>query len=329
VVVSDRAIAAVAERASSGNNLEISGSRFTVNGRETFLLGLSYYAGLGARDEFVQADLADAVRCGFNWIRVWANWRGFGADAAAVDAEGAVIPEGMKRLKSLLAECDRRHLIVDISLSRGNGVSGPPRLQTPEAQQRAVVNLVTELKSWRNWYLDLSNERNIRDQRHTSFAELAVLRRRVRELDPQRLVTASHGGDINREETGQYVTEVGVDFLAPHRPRDKDAALTTQKETRQLLEWTRQSGRLIPVHYQEPFRRGYGSFEPASRDFQQDLEAARQSGAAGWCFHNGDQRKGPDGRPRRSFDLREQRLFDQFDSEEKAFLEWLANHPTR
>ena len=34
-------------------------------------------------------------------------------------------------------------------------------------------------------------------------------------------------------------------------------------------------------------------------------------GAAGWCFHNGDERAAKDGRPRRSFDLREKRLFEE------------------
>ena len=72
----------------------------------------------------------------------------------------------------------------------------------------------------------------------------------------------------------------------------------------------------MPVHYQEPFRRGYGERSPAAEDFLTDLRGACAGGAAGWCFHNGDQRDGPERRPRRSFDLRAQRLFDQLDAEE-------------
>jgi hypothetical protein len=287
------------------------------------LLGLSYYGGLGAREEFLRADLNDAARYGFNWIRIWANWRAFDADAAAVDGEGNTIAAGMHRLKQLLDECDSRGMIVDISLSRGNGVSGPPRLQSAEAHKRAVENLAVELKAWRNWYLDLSNERNVRDKRYSSFEELAALRRRVREIDPQRLVTASQGGDINSEELTRYLREVGVDFLAPHRPRGPQTANTTERETRRLLDWAGEAGRIVPVHHQEPFRRGYDTWQPAAADFQADLKAARQGGAAGWCFHNGDQRKAVEGRPRRSFDLRGQRLFDQLDAEEKAFLKLL------
>jgi hypothetical protein len=90
------------------------------------------------------------------------------------------------------------------------------------------------------------------------------------------------------------------------------------------------SVRPVPVHYQEPFRRGYTDWEPAADDFETDLEGARSAGAVGWCFHNGAERgrDHPDSRPRRCFDLRpaEGRLFDQFDATEQAFLHWLQEH---
>lgn len=78
----------------------------------------------------------------------------------------------------------------------------------------------------------------------------------------------------------------------------------------------RELGREAPVHYQEPFRRGFGKWEPKAEDFAADLAGARAGGAAGWCFHNGDERAAKDGKPRRSFDLREKRLFEQLDEEE-------------
>jgi len=58
-------------------------------------------------------------------------------------------------------------------------------------------------------------------------------------------------------------------------------------------------------------------------DFVADARHARNSGAAGWCFHNGDQRTTPGSQPRRSFDLREARLFEQLDEEEMKALEEL------
>ena len=60
--------------------------------------------------------------------------------------------------------------------------------------------------------------------------------------------------------------------------------------------------------------------------FVEDLQGALDGGAAGWCFHNGDTRQAPDGRPRRSFDLRDGRLFDQLDNEERALIAYLRSH---
>src|SRR5262245_3425208 len=286
-------------------------SRFTINGKPTFLYGISYYGALAASEEIVRRDFSDMKRYGFNWIRVWANWRAFGASAAAIDEEGRSISTGLDKLKWLVAECDRQRLIVDVTLSRGNGVSGPPRLQTLEAHRRAVEAIVTALKPNRNWYFDLSNERNIRDKRFTSFDDLKVLREVIRQLDPARLVTASHAGDISKDDLREYLQAVKVDFISPHRPRDAGSPQQTDARTREYLDWMKELARVIPVHYQEPFRRGFGKWEPVAKDFIADARAAKASGAAGWCFHNGDERAEPDGQPRRSFDLREKRLFDQ------------------
>jgi hypothetical protein len=85
-----------------------------------------------------------------------------------------------------------------------------------------------------------------------------------------------------------------------------------------LLATAKRLGRGVPIHYQEPFRRGYDSFSPDVKEFVNDLRGAVTGGAAGWCFHNGSSRQSKDGQPRRSFDLRERRLFDQLDKVERA-----------
>ena len=82
-------------------------------------------------------------------------------------------------------------------------------------------------------------------------------------------------------------------------------------------------GRVVPIHYQEPIRRGYARWNPKAEDFATDLRGAIAGGAAGWCFHNGDQRGASDGQTRRSFDLRSRRLFDQLDKQEHKAVEML------
>jgi hypothetical protein len=302
--------------------LGAAGTRFTLDGKPAFLLGASYYGGLAASLEVVSRDLDQLMSAGINWIRVWATWAAFGNDVSAVDTEGRPRPEYLARLQRLVLEADRRGMVVDVSFSRGNGITGPPRLATHAAHLRAVETVVAALQSHRNWYLDLSNERNIRDKRFTSFAELAALRKRVRELAPQLLVTASEGGDISREEVADCL-KAGLDFVSPHRPRERGTAEQTAARTREYLTWIQELGRSVPLHYQEPFRRGYADWQPTVDDYLLDLRSARAGGAAGWCFHNGDERQRPDGKPRRCFDLRDGSLIGQLDAVEREVLEKL------
>ena len=294
-----------------GTVLGIDGTRFTLNRRATFLLGCSYYGALGAPREFIQKDLRDLREGGFNWVRVWATWGGYGTNVSAVTAGGLAREPFFGRLLWLVEECDRLGMVADVTLNRGKELGGFP------GHLDAVKAVVEGLKGHRNWYLDLGNERDVGDERHVSLAELKELRARVRLLDPERLVTASFGGhDLSREDVMGVVKVAGVDFLCPHRPRHAKSPTETEAETRRTLVLTAEAGRRMPVHYQEPFRRGYTAWEPAADDFLKDLGGALRGGAAGWCFHNGGQRATPEEQPRRSFDMRGRRLMDQLDPEE-------------
>jgi hypothetical protein len=223
-------------------------------------------------------------------------------------------------LETLIAECDRRGMIVDVTLSRENSKSAGPMLQRLEDHERAVRTLVERLRPLRNWYLDLGNERNVRDARYVSFGDLRRLRAAVRELDPKRLVTASHSSDDNdfAKNLEKYLRDVKLDFVSEHRAREKGTAEKTAAATKAYFAHMQSIGMTVPIQYDEPFRRGYTrGWEPSLEDFLTDLRGAIESGAAGWCFHNGAEVGPKDGEPRRSFDLREKRLFDQLDPVEQ------------
>jgi hypothetical protein len=305
----------------SGSAIGVDAGRFTIDGKPTFLLGISYYGGLGASDQTLAKDLDDMKRHGFNWLRVWATWVSFGGDVSAVDREsGKPRPEQLDRLRRLLKEADARGIIVNVTLCRGNAANGPSHLQGLEPHRVAVESLVAALKDHPNWYLDLANERNVKDSRFTSIEDLAVLLKAAKAIDPKRLITASHTGDVSKEQIGTYLKTVGVDLFSIHRPRDENSAGQTAAKTKEYVAWIKETGRAVPLIYDEPFRRGYAKWQPTANHFLTDLFAAEKSGAAGWCFHTGDNRLASDGRPRRSFDLREKRLFDQLDEVEQEFL---------
>ncbi len=303
----------------AATHLGIEETRFTVNGRPVFLCGISLYGGLGATEERLRLDLDDAARFGLNWVRVWAVWAAYHHDVSAVDSRGMAREPYLGRLRRLVAECDRRGLIVDVTLTRSS-TGATAGLSGFEAHRRAVITLLEALRGHRNWYLDLANERNVADGRFVSFDELRELRQVVRKTDPSRLVTASHGGDISRSELREYLHTACVDFIALHRGRYEGTPRETESQTQSYLEWMQEEGRTVPVHYQEPFRRDYDRWQPVAEDFVVDLRGALAGGAAGWCLHNGGNRDAADGQPRRSFDLTERRLFEQLDDQELAAL---------
>lgn len=302
--------------------LGISGSSFTLDGRPTFLLGASYYGALGVENPaFVQKDLDDLRSCGFNWIRVWATWR-FEEDlVSAVDTDGSPREPYLSRLVDLCGAAAKRGMVVDVTLTRDNDAGFPSSLEEHKAVAAALAK---KLRPFRNVYFDVGNERNCGDDRHVPMKEVGEVIAAIKEIDPKRLCTASQGGDISPEDVVRYIRVGKVDFITPHRPRNADSPKETADKTREYLDTMKKEARIVPVHYQEPFRRDYGEWNPTADDFMKDLCGAKEGGAAGWCFHNGATRA-DDKRPRRSFDMRtsEGRLFDQLDAEERGFLDRL------
>ncbi len=284
--------------------LGIDGTAFTLHGEDTFLLGISYYAALGATAECVDTDLSAFSRASLNWVRVWATWDMYG-DVSPVDSTGAAREPYLTRLKELVEAADRRGIVVDVTLARGVIFSDH------QVHLQAVRTLAQALKPWRNVYFDVANERDVGDARYVSLEECGELRDAIKEIDPERLVTASQGLRVAK-----------VDFITPHRPRDAEAPSRTEAKTREYLRWMAELGEVVPLHYQEPFRRDYQSWQPEFNDFMLDLRGAVAGGAAGWCLHNGSLRHAGSGdeSPRRSFDLSEQCLMAQLDAVEIATL---------
>lgn len=308
----------------AGAVLSVEGDRFTLNGVPTFLLGVSYYGGLGAPEDFLRRDLDDLQRLGFNWLRVWATWDSFGENVSAVDANGKGREPYLAKLRSLVEECNVRGMVVDVTLARSrrsDKTAGSVHLPDLESHQQGVISIIEALKRHRNWYLDLANERDVGDDRFVGIDELRQLRNVAKRIDPNLLITASFGGhDLSRDDVRDSLQSAGHDFLSVHRPRHAESPRQTEARTRELLDLLREMKLTAPVHHQEPFRRGYAEWEPTADDFLIDLRGALKGGAAGWCFHNGSQKTAADGQPRRSFDLRERRLFDQLDVAELKVL---------
>ena len=305
--------------------IDSAGERFVLSGRETFLLGASYHAALGAPKDFIEDDLSDLKIAGVNWLRVWATWAGFDHDISAVDADGDERAPYWRKLLWLCEFADKLSVAVAVTLSPADPTSGAPLLDGEAAHLAAAAAIAEGLRPLRNVYFDLAAERNQPGPAGVPIATVRKLRDLVKRIDPDRLVTASHAGDIEPDRLYEYLVTAKVDFLAPHRPLGPASPGETEAKTRTLRSRMARLGKVVPIHYQQPFRRDAGDWQPTAEDFLADLTAALAGGAAGWCFHNGPTAGRPNLRPRRCFDLRpaEGRLIDQLQDDERTVLSGL------
>jgi len=286
------------------------GRFFTVDGRPTYLNGISYYSALSLADpNQVRADLNDMAADGFNWIRVWAHWNSEGDDICALNADGKVREPYLSRLKSLVKMCNERKIIVDVTMARD-------RKQAFAGYLEGARALARELKPCRNVYLDVGNERDVQDNRYVSFEEIGELTRAIKEIDPKRICTAS-GVPGSQANLDQYL-KAGCDFIAPHLDRGQGSSAKTVGAIKELIVWMNALNHRVPIHLQEPFRRGYTDYQPTVEDFFRDDSGGKIAGAAGWCLHNGSSRISKDHRPFRSFYMggNEGRLYKQLDAVE-------------
>ncbi len=105
-----------------------------------------------------------------------------------------------------------------------------------------------------NRYPDLANER---DHPVTPLAEVRLLRDAAKRLDARRLVSALHTHDISRDDLRGYLTTVQVDFIRLHCTRSPQSPALTEAKSREYLARMKKLGRTVPLHCQEPFRRGF------------------------------------------------------------------------
>jgi len=309
------------------------GRFFSIDGLPTFLNGVSYYAGCGiSTPSFVTQDLDDMHAQGFNWIRVWTYWQNGGENMGVTTQSGAVREPYMSRLKTMITECNSRGMILDCSMSRDSNSSTVPANITQHLA--CAQTIATQLLPYRNVYIDIANERDVGDARFVSISECGQLINAIKAIDPQRLCTAS-GVPGSQSEMNTFRTVGHLDFIATHLCRDASCPAQTLGTVKQFITWMTANGFRIPVHLQEPLRRGYGSYNPIVEDFYRDDTGGKIAEAAGWCLHNGQNQLSGDSRPFRSFLMNntEGRLYSQWDSVEltvtPALLDQIGSTSTR
>lgn len=290
------------------------GSQFTINKKAVFMTGISYYGAMSIESpSFIRKDLDDMKHDGLNWIRVWMNWNPTDMNVSVVTPDGDLRKPYISRLKYLIRECNRRGMIVDITFTRG----ADPFPSNQTQHLKCVQTIAKELKPYRNLYIDVGNERDVRDARYVSYEDMGALISAIKEIDPKRICTAS-GVPSSPEDLAKYINIGKCDFIAPHLGRDKESPSETKGKVQEFISWMGKDNiKRVPILLQEPFRRDYGSYQPVESDYYTDAIGGKQGGAAGWCLHNGSNRANTRFRSFRMTN-KDGRLYDQLDEVELA-----------
>lgn len=271
------------------NAITIKDGQFIQDGKPEFLLGLSYFDGLSASPKILQSDLNYFGERGFNALRVWANWYAeFQPHTAGLlEPEGAVNPEMMNRLQRMIVAANKKGFVIKLTFSRH------PMEEVPFSNYKnGILSVVKAIKDAQNVLLDLQNETDHCGKKgdpdclgHLSLAQVLELRNAIKDIDPNRIVTASWGGG-DAQDYKSFLEQTKVDFIATHGPpRKPDWAEKTAVELKLARS---QLNSDIPILFDEPSRcdKGVDCKDPsAAQQFLMAAQNAKRAGAAGWFFH--------------------------------------------
>lgn len=294
IAVAGLLAAALVGHAASGPVLSVSQQDILVDGRPTFLTGVSLFDALGStppRD----SDLDTLKRWGVNAVRVWAHWH-----EPIYQSDGALTVVGRARLLALAQRLQERGLTFELVLLRPGQLPGQPfAVFTSEAARGNAVDAVTAaLRPFRNVLFDLYNEHDHPDG-PISHPAARALRDRVKAIDGERVVTLSstewhlvsakdeideNGAHNLLGEVGRDANSVAVDILAPHFPRTESWVAATAPRIRAVRAALDRIGSRVPIYLSEE-RRADPPASIAPNAYQRAFSAAKSAGGAGWVFH--------------------------------------------
>ncbi|MBI2833067.1 MAG: hypothetical protein HYX76_01400 [Acidobacteria bacterium] len=309
--------------AASSTALSVRGTELLLGGQPVFIVGVSLFDGLGLTP-VADSDLDALSRWRISLVRVWAHW-----SAPIYGSDGALLPDGRRRLLSLVDRLEHRDLLLELVLLRPGQLPSQPYavFTSADARLRAVRDITETLRPHRGIIFDLCNEHDHPDG-PIEHAEARRLRDAVKAIDPSRLVTISStahhlsgrrdlpGRDERANLLGEAGTDAGsvnVDLLAPHFPRSADWAAATARRVELVARAVAQAGRKLPIYLNEENRARYGNRSIPSEDYLTAAAGAARAGAAGWVFHTDA-----------GFALYRRRFLEAVSAEERRALELLA-----
>lgn len=208
--------------------LQVEGTRLLLDGEHFFFQGVSFFNAIynstfNQSDEERERRLKLFKDTGINALRVWCQWD-FGPPSCRwVDVEqthtmytpdGGIREDSFEKLVKLIETADRHKMVVEVVLF---SQEKNPNLPIP-IQEKLAGNMAERLMPYRNIIMQIWNEKSI---------EVARYCRKIKSIDPNRLVSNSFAYDIDdpiapdvirydkQDEEATWL----LDILTPHTVR--------------------------------------------------------------------------------------------------------------
>jgi hypothetical protein len=200
------------------DDISIDGLNFNRNGKAFNYCGISFFNAIynPAFNETIKARkhwLEKLRSNGITVLRIWGQWdnkRGFidtCPSCTLYTNDGELHNKHLETLKAITRDAEALDMVVLFVLFQRESWEDNIRL-SDEASDRAVKELTSELRSYRNLIFQIWNEFDYR---------VIEYYKAIKSIDPDRLVTNSpgYGGVLGSSEENRL-----LDFLSPHTSRD-------------------------------------------------------------------------------------------------------------
>lgn len=274
--------------------LSVHGDRFAVDGQDRFLVFVSYFDGLHRpATDLIDQDLQYLKDKGVDGIRVFPYWH----EPRLLDGSGAVNPERLERLLTLVERAERKGMMVDLSFDpKLPQIKNVDHFREGSDSAGGLKRIAAALREAgrRNVIIDVCNEWDL-NCGEFGVAGLQGIKDAIKAVDPDRLVVVSARAE---DQAVSFVKDYGFDAVTYHDPRDHapgrslhdNWATRTSPVVAGLKTRLADRGAVAPIYLQEPSR----FIRPGERRSDTDDEPSRygiamtnakKAGAGAWTFH--------------------------------------------
>lgn len=289
--------------------LETSGSRFTVNGQQKFLVFVSYFDALDQSStnrwndfEYLRAEGVDGIRIFPNWWGLTspytANSQYHFAQDTLVKDDGTLRSTRITKFLQVLDDAKAKQLVVDVVFSAEtvkscsstcyaplNGVAGTlTKAELKNALKEVTLLLANAGSKYKHVMFDIQNETNSGNagpsDRPITESDALAMKQAIHAIDPYRVVTISFTSAAGGTSAANFADAADLDASNMHGRRTMGFQNLTGGDVDAMRLASPLPAYISEITHQLRTQDGW-----SVDNIRADMKAVKENGGAAWCFH--------------------------------------------